>query len=526
MCSGAGCRPRERPLRPIARSPVARPGPFPDRACRWSADGTKICIAYGDAAVIVGSVDGKRLWGKDLDIQNLSHVEWSPDGRLLVFCSDTECFLFDSSGNAIQELPLSVAMGRASAKIVALEWYAGLKGYPEEGCPCLAVGVSSGQVQLMTSHRDASPIEVDTGLHLKLLRWSPDGSTFLAAGTTKTAGGGGDSLVVEVFTYEGVHVRSLKVPGTTLSSVTWEGSGLRLAIAVDSFIYFANVRPGYGWGLLSDSTVVFPLRSARNPQAQVVFWDSTSGESVAKPVPRLTGLRACGSSAVAVQRGALTGSTATLYDGIGTPVAECVLSVELSYTAMTPTHFVGASDDSVFVWRLPVAAADATRGRRSEWIFSIDGGSTTDQWALDRFEPAGTADPITALCLSPTTVFVARASGTVHLYSLSDMRQMGRVAVGFPATALASNCDGSRISAANEQGTMSMFEIVGVGTVPRAEALGVERRDVWDMRWASDDPTSLALLEKSRMVVVRGTQVDDPLPCSSYLGGFEGMTGE
>jgi len=29
---------------------------------RWSADGTKICIAYEDGAVILGSVDGQRLW--------------------------------------------------------------------------------------------------------------------------------------------------------------------------------------------------------------------------------------------------------------------------------------------------------------------------------------------------------------------------------------------------------------------------------------------------------------------------------
>lgn len=30
--------------------------------------------------MIVGSVDGNRLWGKELDI-GLQNVEWSPDGR-------------------------------------------------------------------------------------------------------------------------------------------------------------------------------------------------------------------------------------------------------------------------------------------------------------------------------------------------------------------------------------------------------------------------------------------------------------
>lgn len=33
--------------------------------------------------MIVGSVDGNRLWGKELDM-GLQNVEWSPDGRRLI----------------------------------------------------------------------------------------------------------------------------------------------------------------------------------------------------------------------------------------------------------------------------------------------------------------------------------------------------------------------------------------------------------------------------------------------------------
>ncbi|CAN0226644.1 unnamed protein product, partial [Discosporangium mesarthrocarpum] len=46
----------------------------------WTSNGQKICIIYQDGAVIVGSVDGNRLWGKELEI-GLQNVEWSPDGR-------------------------------------------------------------------------------------------------------------------------------------------------------------------------------------------------------------------------------------------------------------------------------------------------------------------------------------------------------------------------------------------------------------------------------------------------------------
>ena len=32
------------------------------KSMKWSPDGQKICIGYGDGAVIVGGVDGNRIW--------------------------------------------------------------------------------------------------------------------------------------------------------------------------------------------------------------------------------------------------------------------------------------------------------------------------------------------------------------------------------------------------------------------------------------------------------------------------------
>ena len=54
------------------------------RDLKWTSDGEKICIVYEDGAVIVGSVDGNRLWGRELKT-SLSHVEWSPDGKFILF---------------------------------------------------------------------------------------------------------------------------------------------------------------------------------------------------------------------------------------------------------------------------------------------------------------------------------------------------------------------------------------------------------------------------------------------------------
>jgi len=54
------------------------------RDMKWRGNGQEICIVYEDGAVIVGSVDGNRIWSKDMPAK-LSLVEWSPDGRMLVF---------------------------------------------------------------------------------------------------------------------------------------------------------------------------------------------------------------------------------------------------------------------------------------------------------------------------------------------------------------------------------------------------------------------------------------------------------
>ena len=44
---------------------------------KWNTEGQKICIAYEDGAVIMGSVDGNRIWGRELKAIQLSKVEVS-----------------------------------------------------------------------------------------------------------------------------------------------------------------------------------------------------------------------------------------------------------------------------------------------------------------------------------------------------------------------------------------------------------------------------------------------------------------
>ena len=41
-----------------------------------------------------------------------------------------------------------------------------------------------------------------------------------------------------------------------------------------------------------------------------------------------------------------------------------------------------------------------------------------------------------------------------------------------------------------------------------------ERRDVWDLCWAVDNPELFALMEKTRMYIFRNLEPEEPILCS------------
>lgn len=95
------------------------------RGMAWSSDGQRICIVYEDGAVIVGSVDGNRIWGKEVKGSSLCGVQWSPDCKLLLFgVKGGELHLYDNQGTfmtKIQSLSQSPSIGVAPV-IVAMHW--------------------------------------------------------------------------------------------------------------------------------------------------------------------------------------------------------------------------------------------------------------------------------------------------------------------------------------------------------------------------------------------------------------------
>jgi hypothetical protein len=53
--------------------------------------------------------------------------------------------------------------------------------------------------------------------------------------------------------------------------------------------------------------------------------------------------------------------------------------------------------------------------------------------------------------------------------------------------------------------------------------LPLERSDVWDVRWATDDALVLAVMEKTKLYIVRDLDVEAPIVTSHYPVSFANL---
>lgn len=49
----------------------------------------------------------------------------------------------------------------------------------------------------------------------------------------------------------------------------------------------------------------------------------------------------------------------------------------------------------------------------------------------------------------------------------------------------------------------------------------LERKDVWAMCWAADNPQLLAIMEKTRMYIFKGNNPEEPISSSGYICSFQ-----
>ncbi|XP_014248010.1 WD repeat-containing protein 35 isoform X2 [Cimex lectularius] len=498
------------------------------RGMAWDSEGQKICIVYEDGAVIVGSVDGNRIFGIELKGVPLSGVQWSPDGKLLVFCLKSgEVHVYDNQGNFtmkvhIQCFPSTLVMN--GVPIVGMTWYDGRNGFVEKDCPCFAIVYQTGHIQIMRHQNDENPVIVDSRVNAVHCSWNHNGTLLAVVGSAILPEDNKESNVVQFISLYGEHVRTMKIPGRSITACQWEGTSLRLAFAVDSFVYFAILRPDYKWGYFSNTLVFsYPGQTGTN----VTFWDTNSSEIHNKVVPALYGIAAYKEYCVLATKDTTNRQYGLLVcNAISTPVDRKYTDVEPLFIALNSTHVFAASKDHFLIWHFMTPKSHSTLGiagnkQRKERLYHVDdtpSGVAEVIQDLDKSYQA-TGDPICCMAASDKVLVIGRESGALQRYSLPQVALVQRYGLSSKPQRLAINSNSTRLSIIDNTGIMTLVDPEGGG----GDTGRFERRDVWDMLWASDNPDLIAIMEKTRMYVIRGNEPEEPINCSGYVCTFQDL---
>ncbi|XP_068420229.1 WD repeat-containing protein 35 [Eschrichtius robustus] len=512
------------------------------RSMSWNADGQKICIVYEDGAVIVGSVDGNRIWGKDLKGIQLCHVAWSADSKILLFgMANGEIHIYDNQGNFIMKMKLNCLVNVTGAiSIAGIHWYHGTEGYVEPHCPCLAICFDNGRCQIMRHENDQNPVLIDSGMYVVSIQWNHTGSVLAVAGSQKAITQDKDVNTVQFYTPFGEHLGTLKIPGKQMSALSWEGGGLKIALAVDSFIYFANIRPDYKWGYCSN-TVVYAYTRPDRPEYCVIFWDTKNNEKYVKYVKSLISITTCGDFCILATKTDENHPqfVLVLCNSIGTPLDPKYIDLVPLFVTMTKTHVIAASKEAFYTWQYRVAKKltaleinQITRSRKEgrERIYHVDDTPSGSVDGVLDYSKAiqGTRDPICAITASDKTLIVSRESGTIQRYSLPNVGLIQKYSLNCRAYQLSLNCNSSRLAIIDISGVLTFFDLDArvtdsTGQQVIGELLKLERKDVWDMKWAKDNPDLFAMMEKTRMYVFRNLDPEEPIQTSGYICNFEDL---
>lgn len=510
----------------------------------WSFDGQKICIVYEDGAVIVGSVDGNRIWGKELKNTTLTAVQWSPDGKLLLFgLKNGTIQLYDNQGLFLMNINVNISTNLFH-NIVSMHWYNGKNGYIANDIPTLAICYENGRIQLMKDTNDDDPIGIETGITNVWCSWNTYGSLLAVTGIQSiiASGEAKDTNILQFYTPFGKLTRTLKIPGREVTGCSWEGNSLRVALSVDSHIYFANIRPAYKWTYFSN-TIVFTNERITKDGICITFWNTSNNTCCTKNVRELIDI--CSQDdhcTLAVKNDPSQSNepySLIVCNAIAIPIDTKFIDFESHWITMTSNTIISASKNNFIIWkfRTPRSASLNINSRlRKDKLYHIDDtptGVTEVIQDLDRdgsFETPintkATTDPICCLASSENFLLIGRESGMIQRYTLPQITLTNRYTTSSRPQKISINCNSTRASIIDISGRLTMLDLEPSKSNDNNDHEDVskfEKKEVWAMCWAQDNPSLLAIMEKTRMYVIRGIDPEEPLSCSGYICCFKDL---
>ncbi|KRY39371.1 WD repeat-containing protein 35 [Trichinella spiralis] len=498
---------------------------------KWSKDGNKICIAYNDGMVIVGSVDGNRLWSAEIK-HSIVAVEWSPRDKLILLgASSGEIYVYDCKGNFQSKLKVPVALNHLENQyLVSIQWSTpryDLTFASQQRS--LAIIFQQGYLQLMLNERDKEPVSANLPIRVITAKWNPSG-TVLALVAEKPELPTGERSMIYFINSLGEPIHTLKVPGTEARSCSWDSAGLRLVIAADYSIILTNIRMEYKWKYFSD-TVVYSFISSESKDTCIAFWDTKSNEVHFKHVKELDFIDACKEYALIVHSCEKNANKVRenkyflqVCKGTGSPVDFTTIDWRVHFTTMNNRCVVVADTDRFSVWYFKtISQADelqtfslrkSSRQSEKRITYQIDNASLGAAVEYTGPPDKKTVDSICCIHATDSLLLIAKKSGQLCKYKFPSLLVLKPSKLKSRPTKMTLNCTNTYVCTVSTLTTIRTLAYIDSSHVLRLfsltndsnEVAGFERRDVWDFKWSTLDPELLAVTEKNRLCIFKGTK--------------------
>lgn len=177
-------------------------------------------------------------------------------------------------------------------------------------------------------------------------------------------------------------------------------------------------------------------------------------------------------------------------------------------------------------------AAALRRKEGRERVFHVDDSTfgEDDGYAGSRSAGNFSGDSICCITANEHHLLVGRDSGLLQQYTLPLISLENKISLPVRPHSIFVNCNTTKVAVLDINGTMTMIELAPSSSVapsasnssgssaPKRAAGPIpnfERKDVWDVKWADDNPDLFAIMEKTRMYIYRGLDPEEPVLSSA-----------
>lgn len=164
--------------------------------------------------------------------------------------------------------------------------------------------------------------------------------------------------LLKLYSADGILLNAIKVPGNHISDCSWQKSGSKLAIAADSYIFFANVKAQYNWACLNQGIVYTSTEHGHEPSNNgndkklTFFWNIQNNVCCQKVIENVHLLVGCSAFCAIVTKSTRhpTKSVIKLFNSMGICVENHVVNMNVKNVCMNTNRVVVADEQSFYIW--------------------------------------------------------------------------------------------------------------------------------------------------------------------------------